>query len=52
MRRPKLVDFESLVYLMPKRPDGEVAVAISLRDEDMNRLKADEEFVKYGKYIG
>jgi hypothetical protein len=31
--------------------DGEIAVAICLRDEDMERLKADEEFAKYGRYI-
>ena len=52
VRRPQFVPVESLIYLMPKRLDGEIAVAICLRDEDMERLRADEDFTKYGKYIG
>jgi len=38
--------------MMPRTLDGEIAVAICLRDEDMKRLGADEEFAKYGRYIG
>ena len=52
VRRPQFVPVESLVYLMPRALDGEIAVAICLRDEDMERLKADEEFVRYGSYVG
>ncbi|KAF2187607.1 hypothetical protein K469DRAFT_661572 [Zopfia rhizophila CBS 207.26] len=52
VRRPQFTPFESLIYLMPKTLDGEIAVGICLRDEDMERLRADEEFAKYGKYIG
>lgn len=52
VRRPRFEPFESLIYLMPRTLDGEIAVAICLRDEDMERLKADEEFAKYGRYIG
>ena len=52
VRRPQFVPVESLIYLMPKRLDGEIAIAVCLRNEDMERLKADEEFTKYGKYIG
>lgn len=52
VRRPQFPPFESLVYLMPKTLNGEIAVAICLRDEDMERLKADEDFAKYGRYIG
>lgn len=52
VRRPQFVPVESLIYLMPKRLDGEIAVGICLRDEDMERLTADEEFTKYGNYIG
>jgi hypothetical protein len=40
------------MYFMPKAPNGEIAALICLRDEDWERLKADEEFAKYGKYIG
>ncbi|KAF9765721.1 hypothetical protein IL306_001988 [Fusarium sp. DS 682] len=52
VRRPLFEPFESLMYLMPKRPDGEITAAISLRDEDMERLKGDEEWKKFGRFIG
>lgn len=52
VRRPQFEPVESLIYLMPRTLDGEIAVGICLRDEDMERLRADEEFAKYGKYIG
>lgn len=52
VRRPQFEPVESLIYLMPRALDGEIAVGICLRDEDMERLKADEEFAKYGRYIG
>ncbi|KAK9384316.1 transferase family-domain-containing protein [Lipomyces mesembrius] len=52
VRRPQFVPVESLMYLMPKALDGEIALGICLRDEDMKRFRADEEFAKYGTYIG
>jgi trichothecene 3-O-acetyltransferase len=52
VRRPQFDPVESLVYLMPRTLDGEIAVGLCLRNEDMERLKADEEFAKYGTYIG
>jgi len=52
VRRPKFAPFESLLYLMPKSREGEITAMICLREEDMERLKDDEEFVKYGRYIG
>lgn len=50
--RPQFPPVESLIYLMPRMPDGEIAVAVCLRDEDMERLRADEEVGKYGRYTG
>ncbi|KAK9483376.1 hypothetical protein V1527DRAFT_507691 [Lipomyces starkeyi] len=52
VRRPQFVPVESFMYLIPKALDGEIALGICLRDEDMERLRADEEFAKYGTYIG
>ena len=52
VRRPAFTPFESLLYLMPKAPDGGIAAAICLRDEDMKRLEVDEEFTKFGTYVG
>jgi len=37
---------------MPGRLDGEIAVGICIRDEDMERLRTDKDFAKYGQYIG
>ena len=52
VRRPRFIPFESLFYLLPKALDGEIAVALCLRDEDLERLKADEEFARYGRFRG
>ncbi|KAF2727952.1 hypothetical protein EJ04DRAFT_581686 [Polyplosphaeria fusca] len=52
VRRPRFFAIESLFYLMPKAPDGEVAAALCLRDEDLGRLRADEEFAKFATYVG
>ena len=51
VRRPQFEPVESLIYLMPRALDGEIAVAICLRDEDMERLRCDADFTKYGEYI-
>lgn len=50
--RPGFTPVESLVYLMPRTPDGEIRVAICLSDEDMGCLRADGKFSKYGRYVG
>ncbi|KAJ5555256.1 Transferase [Penicillium sp. DV-2018c] len=52
VRRPRFTPFEGLGYLMPRSPGGEMQVAIGLRDEDWQRLKADGEFTRYATYIG
>jgi trichothecene 3-O-acetyltransferase len=51
VRRPLFEAVNSLLYAMPKRPDGEVSVAISLREDDMSRLKNDAEMQKFAVYI-
>ena len=50
--RPRFTPVESLGCHMPKVLAGDIAVLICLRDEDMERLKNDEEFVRYGKQPG
>lgn len=52
VRRPRFAPLQSFVYFMPRACDGEIAVAICLREEDMERLKVDEEFVKYARHHG
>lgn len=52
VRRPMFTPCEGLMYLMPRSLDGEISLGVSLRKDDIERLKADEGFIKYGKYIG
>ncbi|KAL4913945.1 hypothetical protein BDW62DRAFT_220427 [Aspergillus aurantiobrunneus] len=52
VRRPHFTPVEGLVYLMPEAVNGEVGTAICLGDEDMDRLKADEQFGKFGELVG
>ncbi|EHY56871.1 O-acetyltransferase dmxR13 [Exophiala dermatitidis] len=51
VRRPAFDPVESLIYLMPKALNGEISAAICLRDEDLDRLRADEQFKKYARYV-
>lgn len=48
VRRPGFEAWEGLGYFIPKSLDGEIVVALCLRGEDMENLKADSEFGKFG----
>ncbi|EEB07046.1 trichothecene 3-O-acetyltransferase [Schizosaccharomyces japonicus yFS275] len=52
IRIPLSMTFEGVAHILPKSANGEVAVAICLRDEDMEHLKMDEELSKYAVYVG
>lgn len=52
VRRPQFVPYEGLIYLMPKKPNGEVAVGLCLRDEDMTCLRDDGTFKSFCTYVG
>lgn len=52
VRRPRFTPLQSFVYFMPRKCDGEIAVAICLREDDMELLKVDEEFTKYVRHDG
>ncbi|KAL6868851.1 hypothetical protein ACO1O0_000173 [Amphichorda felina] len=52
VRRPRFTPVGSLMYLLPKALNGDVGLAIWLRDEDLERLRADEEFLKYATRVG
>jgi hypothetical protein len=53
VRRPRFADGarEGLVYFLLKKMDGEIAVGVCLRDDDMRILKMDAEFGKYAIYV-
>lgn len=52
VRRPRLDPFEGLIYLMPRSLRGGITAAVCLRDEDIERLRIDGEFMSYARYIG
>ena len=54
LRRPAFTEGarEGLVYFLPKTLDSEIAVGLCLREVDLERLKGDEEFTKFGSYVG
>ncbi|KAK6347350.1 hypothetical protein TWF696_007418 [Orbilia brochopaga] len=50
IRRPQFTPVESLMYLMPRKADGEIVLTLCLREDDMVRLSTDPEFIKYCRY--
>ncbi|KAL9095191.1 MAG: hypothetical protein Q9165_002447 [Trypethelium subeluteriae] len=52
VRRPRFKALEGFVYFMPRKRDGEVAVAMCLREEDIEQLKMDEQFTNFARYDG
>jgi len=52
VRRPGFLPVESLMYIMPRDRDGSIVVAMCLRDEDVKRLREDEEWTKFVEYVG
>lgn len=43
---------ESLMYLMPKDEEGGVAVAMCLREEDIQELRDSEDWSRFVAYVG
>lgn len=54
VRRPMFKDGarEGLVYFLPKGRDGSILVGICLREEDMERLRMDEEVLQWSRWVG
>ncbi|KAI4140334.1 MAG: hypothetical protein L6R39_005841 [Caloplaca ligustica] len=52
VRRPTSPPWTGVCYMMPKHPDGSLALVLSLREDDMHRLRSDKEFAAFAEYIG
>jgi hypothetical protein len=52
VRRPGFTTVESLMYLLPKTLAGDVTAMVCLRREDLERLKGDGEFGRFGRVVG
>ncbi|ANB14255.1 Ayt1p [Sugiyamaella lignohabitans] len=52
IRRPQFTPVESLIYFLPKSPEGDIVICLCLADADLEKLQSDPLFAKYGHYIG
>ena len=52
VRRPRLTPCEGLAYLIQKDPNGNIDLAIALRESDLEELKIDAEWMSYAEFIG
>lgn len=52
VRRPTMTSCDGLVYIMPKTPGGDLDVAMSLREDDAEKVKHDEVWMSYAELIG
>lgn len=53
VRRPLFrPTMESLVYLLPRKADGEIVIVLCLRQDDLDRLRQDKEWMKWTTWIG
>lgn len=51
-RRPSMPVWPSLLYLMPKSKNGDIAVAVCLSPDDIEALRRDEVFMEFADYVG
>ena len=51
-RRPKMPPWPSLIYIMPKSKNGDLAVAVCLDQGDLLSVRQDHTFAEYAEYIG
>lgn len=52
VRRPTSLPWTGACYMMPKRPDGSFDLLVSLREDDMLRLRNNEQFAAVAEYVG
>lgn len=52
VRRPNFGSFDGLVYIMPKNLEGDLDLAICLKEDDTERLKKDPLWMSYATLIG
>ncbi|KAL8700887.1 MAG: hypothetical protein Q9201_005207 [Fulgogasparrea decipioides] len=52
VRRPTGTPWSGVCYIMPQRPDGGMDLLVALREDDMERLRGDEEVKRIAEHIG
>lgn len=51
VRRPRFDPVPGLIFMMPKRGDGEISVAACLKGEEMDNLKKDDDWTRYAEPV-
>ena len=51
VRRPRFEPIEGVVYFLPKGEHGEVVVGVCLREDDIEMLKKDKEFISLLEWV-
>lgn len=51
-RRPRMAPWPSLLYLMPKDKEGDIAVAVCLREDELMMIRRDEAWSAFADYMG
>ena len=52
VRRPRFREVEGVVYFLPRSLEGEIAVGVCLRCDDLENLMGDEGFGGFGRWVG
>ncbi len=52
MRRPQFELVEGVVYFLLKGENGELLVGVCLREDDIEMLKKDKEFISLREWVG
>ncbi|KAL8733010.1 MAG: hypothetical protein Q9166_002408 [cf. Caloplaca sp. 2 TL-2023] len=52
VRRPTSSPWTGKCYIMPQRPDGSLDLLVCIREDDMLRLRNDDQFAAFAEYIG
>ncbi|KAJ5823376.1 hypothetical protein N7447_005716 [Penicillium robsamsonii] len=52
VRKPRCNEVEGLTFRLPDTLEDEVVIAVCLRDEDLERLWSELDFIKYAEHIG
>lgn len=52
VKRPGFDIYEGLFYFMPKARNEEISVAVSIAEDDLTELQADEIWCRYAEFVG
>lgn len=51
VQRPDFIPVEGLLYLLPRKPNGDIYLVACLQQDDMDNLSADKAFLRYAQFL-